>query len=82
MIVGWRLAAGGGRRPASHHSTVLHLADSAGGLTFVALAAVAGLSASIWAAARRGIQAVGRVQLDLVSALPPLGLPARDRGPC
>jgi cation:H+ antiporter len=51
MIAGGRLAVAG----AEHLTAALHLADSAVGLTFVALATVAELFALIWAAARRGI---------------------------
>lgn len=51
MIIGGRLAVVGAERL----TAALHLADSAVGLTFVALATVAELFALIWAAARRGI---------------------------
>ncbi len=51
MIVGGRLAVAGAERL----TAALPLADSAVGLTFVALATVAELFALIWAAARRGI---------------------------
>jgi cation:H+ antiporter len=51
MIIGGWLAVAGAERL----TTALHLADSAVGLTFVALATVAELFALIWAAARRGI---------------------------
>ena len=51
MIAGGRLAVAGAERL----TAALHLADSAVGLTFVALATVAELFALIWAAARRGI---------------------------
>ena len=51
MIVGGWLAVAGAERL----TAALHLADSAVGLTFVALATVAELFALIWAAARRGI---------------------------
>ena len=51
MIAGGWLAVAG----AEHLTAALHLADSAVGLTFVALATVAELFALIWAAARRGI---------------------------
>lgn len=51
MIIGGRLAVAGAERL----TAALHLADSAVGLTFVALATVAELFALIWAAARRNI---------------------------
>jgi cation:H+ antiporter len=51
MIVGGWLAVAGAERL----TAALHLADSAVGLTFVALATVAELFALIWAAARRSI---------------------------
>ena len=51
MIIGGRLAVSGAQRL----TAALHLADSAVGLTFVALATVAELFALIWAAARRNI---------------------------
>lgn len=51
MIIGGWLAVAGAQRL----TAALHLADSAVGLTFVALATVAELFALIWAAARRGI---------------------------
>jgi cation:H+ antiporter len=51
MIIGGWLAVAGAERL----TTALHLADSAVGLTFVALATVAELFALIWAAARRSI---------------------------
>jgi cation:H+ antiporter len=51
MIAGGWLAVAGAERL----TAALHLADSAVGLTFVALATVAELFALIWAAARRGI---------------------------
>jgi len=52
MALGGRLAVGGAERVVA----TLGLADSAVGLTFVALATTAELLALVWAAARRGVE--------------------------